>query len=61
MINAARGGIVDEAAVVQALKEKRIAGFATDVFEVEPAGPEEACLLAEDAKDLNSTLSPHLA
>ncbi|KAL1651555.1 hypothetical protein SLS61_005508 [Didymella pomorum] len=62
LINIARGGIVDEAALVQALKEKRIAGYATDVFQVEPAGgPEDTPLLAEDAKDLNITLSPHLA
>ena len=32
LINIARGGIVDEAALVQALKEQRIAGYATDVF-----------------------------
>lgn len=62
MINIARGGIVDETAVVQALKEKRIAGYATDVYQVEPAGgPEDTPLLAEDAKDLNITMSPHLA
>ena len=62
LINIARGGIVDEAAVVQALKEKRIAGYATDVYQVEPAGgPKDTPLLGEDAKDLNITLSPHLA
>ncbi|KAF1844196.1 uncharacterized protein K460DRAFT_419141 [Cucurbitaria berberidis CBS 394.84] len=62
LINIARGGIVDEAAVVEALKEKRIAGYATDVYEVEPVGgPEDTPLLAEDAKDLNITMSPHLA
>ncbi|KAF1947452.1 glycerate dehydrogenase [Clathrospora elynae] len=62
LINIARGGIVHEAAVVQALKEKRIAGYATDVYQVEPAGgPEDTPLLEEDTKDLNITLSPHLA
>jgi lactate dehydrogenase-like 2-hydroxyacid dehydrogenase len=62
LINIARGGIVHEAAVVQALKEKRIAGYATDVFQVEPAGgPEDTPLLEEDTKDLNITMSPHLA
>jgi phosphoglycerate dehydrogenase-like enzyme len=62
LINIARGGIVDEAAVVQALKDKQIAGYATDVFEVEPiGGPDDTPLLAEDAQDLNITMSPHLA
>jgi lactate dehydrogenase-like 2-hydroxyacid dehydrogenase len=62
VVNIARGGIVDEAALVQAMKEKRIAGYATDVYQVEPVGgPEDTPLLAEDAKDLNITLSPHLA
>jgi lactate dehydrogenase-like 2-hydroxyacid dehydrogenase len=62
LINIARGGIVDEGAVVAALKEKRIAGYATDVFEVEPVGgSEDTPLLADDAKDLNITVSPHLA
>ncbi|EMD94825.1 hypothetical protein COCC4DRAFT_176497 [Bipolaris maydis ATCC 48331] len=62
IINIARGGIVHEAAVVQALKEKRIAGYATDVYQVEPAGgPEDTPLLEEETKDLNITMSPHLA
>jgi lactate dehydrogenase-like 2-hydroxyacid dehydrogenase len=62
LINIARGGIVDEAAVVQALKDKRIAGYATDVYDTEPInGPGDTPLLKEDAKDLNITMSPHLA
>lgn len=62
LINIARGGIVDEAAVVQALQESRIAGYATDVYEVEPVGgPGDTPLLGEKAKDLNITMSPHLA
>lgn len=62
LINIARGGIVDEAAVVQALKDKQIAGYATDVYQIEPVGgSEDTPLLAEDAKDLNITVSPHLA
>lgn len=36
IINAARGGIVDEAALVKALEEKQIAGAALDCFELEP-------------------------
>jgi lactate dehydrogenase-like 2-hydroxyacid dehydrogenase len=36
IVNAARGGIVDDAALIQALKEKRIAAAGLDVFEGEP-------------------------
>jgi gluconate 2-dehydrogenase len=36
IVNAARGGIIDDAALVQALKEKRIAAAGLDVFEGEP-------------------------
>jgi len=62
LVNIARGGIVDEAAVVQALKQDKIAGYATDVFEKEPAeGPADTPLMSDEAKDLNITLSPHLA
>lgn len=36
LINIGRGSIVDEAAMIEALKEERIAGAALDVFEEEP-------------------------
>ncbi|MFZ1993730.1 MAG: D-2-hydroxyacid dehydrogenase [Solirubrobacteraceae bacterium] len=36
LINVARGGVVDEAALVTALRERRIAGAALDVFSQEP-------------------------
>jgi (S)-sulfolactate dehydrogenase len=39
LINAARGGIVDEAALIEALRECRLAGAAIDAFEHEPLGP----------------------
>lgn len=52
LINTARGPIIDEAALVDALREKWIAGAALDVFEVEPL-PDDSplrefpnCLLA---------------
>lgn len=61
LVNVSRGGVVDEEALVAALKENRIAGAAMDVFREEPAGPENSPLLAEGTKDLNLLVTPHLA
>jgi phosphoglycerate dehydrogenase-like enzyme len=38
LINTARGGVVNEADLVDALREKRIAGAGLDVFQIEPPG-----------------------
>jgi len=56
LINVARGGIVNEKALVKALKEKWIAGVATDVFSQEPPEPDNPLLKVE-----NTILSPHMA
>jgi lactate dehydrogenase-like 2-hydroxyacid dehydrogenase len=53
LVNIARGSVVDEGALVTALKEKRIAGAALDVFAKEPQVPAE--LVAMD----NVVLQPH--
>ena len=55
LINCARGGIVDEAALVSALKEGKLAGAAVDVFEKEPL-PEDSPLRSAP----NLILTPHL-
>ncbi|KAI9368432.1 D-isomer specific 2-hydroxyacid dehydrogenase [Aspergillus egyptiacus] len=61
LINVSRGGTVDEEALVQALRERRISGASTDVFKQEPAGPDTTPLLADDAEDLNIIATPHMA
>jgi phosphoglycerate dehydrogenase-like enzyme len=36
LINASRGPIIDEQALISALKSKQIAGAAIDIFDIEP-------------------------
>ncbi len=47
IINCARGGIVDEDAVVAALKSRVLTSAALDVFEVEPVDPNHPLLQME--------------
>ena len=55
LINIARGGIVDDAALAQALAERRIAAAGLDVFEGEPAVHPELLQVP------NVVLTPHIA
>jgi D-3-phosphoglycerate dehydrogenase len=55
LINVARGPIVDEQALIRALREKRIAGAGLDVFEKEP--PYDSPLLDLE----NVVVGPHVA
>jgi phosphoglycerate dehydrogenase-like enzyme len=56
VLNVARGGVIDEDALVAALREGRIAGGALDVFEDEPLAADSP-LLGFD----NLILTPHIA
>jgi len=56
LVNVARGGVVDEVALVEALRAKEIAGAAMDVFSVEPLPPDSELLTLD-----NLVVTPHLA
>jgi (S)-sulfolactate dehydrogenase len=58
LVNAARGGVVDEAAVARALRDGHLGGAALDVFETEPLTAEAAAVFAEVP---NLILTPHIA
>ena len=56
LVNTARGGLVDQAALIDALKEGRIGGAGLDVFTPEPL-PEDSPLRSMP----NAVLTPHIA
>lgn len=58
LINAARGGIVDEAALAQALRAGRLGGAALDVFEREPLDAAAGAVFRDVP---NLILTPHIA
>lgn len=57
LINCARGGVVDNEALAEALNTGKIAGAGIDVYDIEPPLPIDAPLL----KAKNTVLTPHVA
>src|SRR4029077_6642991 len=56
VVNMSRGPVVEEAALIEALQQKRIAGAAIDVFEEEPTAPDNPLFKLD-----NVIVTPHSA
>lgn len=56
LVNTARSGLVDEVALIEALRAKRITGAAVDVFDTEPLPPDHPFIELD-----NITITAHLA
>ena len=56
IINTSRGGLINEDDLANALKTKKVAGFAADVLSTEPPKPDNAIMNAP-----NTLITPHLA
>ena len=61
LVNVARGGIVDEAALAEALEAGRIGGAVVDVYSTEPPASDNPLLTVGDAAAQRLILTPHIA
>jgi D-3-phosphoglycerate dehydrogenase len=59
LINTARGALIDETALAEALNQGRLAGAALDVFEPEPPAPSSPLLSGQLA--MRTLITPHVA
>ena len=59
LVNAARGAVLDEAAVAKALQEGRLGAFGCDVYSTEPFGKDHPFYAIKDLD--NVALTPHMA
>ena len=57
IINTSRGGVIDNEALADALKEGKVAGAGIDVYEEDPPLPKDYPLLSAP----NTVLTPHVA
>jgi phosphoglycerate dehydrogenase-like enzyme len=60
-VNTARGKLVDQAALVEALRERRIGGAALDVYETEPLPVDDPLHTLHEDLSYHVTLTPHSA
>ena len=60
LINTARGALIDEAALIQALREQRLAAAALDVISQEPPAADHPIIVAAKSLD-NLLVTPHTA
>ena len=61
LINAARGGIVDEAALARQLASGHLGAAAVDVYSTEPPSPDNPLFLLDKKLDGRLLLTPHIA
>jgi phosphoglycerate dehydrogenase-like enzyme len=61
LIQASRGGVVNEKALADALESGHLAGAAVDVYSSEPPAPDNPLLKLSDAAARRAILTPHIA
>jgi len=61
LIQASRGGVVNEAALAEALQSGRLGGAAVDVYSTEPPGPDHPLLALKGEAARRVLFTPHIA